>query len=129
MDNPENRRNFRRALFTMEDDIQGIFSIPDSHLRPITTHILNLSEGGAHFIIDSSDEDHFQPGTKTVLVQIKGPDPLQYLVNVDAEVKWILDHSIMEYVGAGCQFLDISQSSRDQIKSFVEAWTEEESPE
>jgi len=129
MGHPENRRNFRRALFAMEDDIQGVFSIPDSHIRPITTHILNLGEGGAHFIIDSSDESHFQPGTKIVLVQIKGPDLLQYLVNVDAEVKWILDHNIMEYVGAGCQFLNISQSSRDQINSFVEAWNEEDTPE
>jgi c-di-GMP-binding flagellar brake protein YcgR len=129
MENPENRRNYQRALFTMEDDIQGVFSIPDSHIRPINTNILNLGEGGAHFIIDSSDESHFQPGTKIVLVQIKGPDPLQYLVNVDAEVKWILDHNIMEYVGAGCQFLDISQSSRDQIKSFVEAWNEEDKQE
>ena len=129
MENPESRRQYKRALFTIENDIQGIFSIPGSDIRPISTHILNLGEGGAHFIIDSKDESHFQPGTKIVLIQIKGPDPLQYLVNVDAEVKWILDHNIMEYVGAGCQFLDISQSSRDQIKSFVEAWTEEESPE
>ena len=129
MENPENRRQFKRALFIIEDDIQGVFSIPGSDIGPISTHVLNLGEGGAHFIIDSSDESHFQPGTKIILVQIKGPNPLQYLVNVDAEVKWILDHNIMEYVGAGCQFLNITQSSRDQIKSFVEAWNQEDSPE
>lgn len=128
MENPENRRQYKRALFTIEDDIHGIFSIPGSDIRPISTNILNLSEGGAHFIISQKDESHFQPGTRLVLVQIKGHDTLQYLVNVDVEIKWILDHNIMEYAGAGCQFLNTPQSSRDQIKSFVEAWNQEESP-
>jgi c-di-GMP-binding flagellar brake protein YcgR len=129
MENLESRRQYKRALFTIEDDIKGIFSIPGSDIRPISTYILNLGQGGTYFIINQSDESHFQPGTRLVLVQIKGHEPLQYLVNVDVEIKWIFDHNIMEYVGAGCQFLNISQSSRDQIKSFVEAWNQEATPE
>ena len=126
---PENRRLHRRAIFTFEDDIQGTFSIPVNGGKPITTHVLNLSAGGAHFTISPRDEDRINQGIKLVLLQIKGPDPLQYLVNVDAEVKWVFNHEILEHTGAGCEFHNISESSHDQITSFVESWYEEDTQE
>ena len=126
---PENRRLHRRALFTFEDDIQGVFSIPANGGRPITTHILNLSAGGIHITLNPQDEDRFNQGLKLVLIQIKGPDPLQYVINVDAKVKWVISHEIMEHGGAGCEFHNISKSSHDQITSFVESWYEEDTQE
>ena len=112
---PENRRRHRRALFTFEDDIQGVFSIPANGGKPITTHVLNLSAGGAHFTISPRDEDRIKQGIKLVLLQIKGPDPF--------------NHEILEHTGAGCEFHNISESSHDQITSFVESWYEEDTQE
>jgi c-di-GMP-binding flagellar brake protein YcgR len=118
-----NRRRYQRAIFSLDDDIQCIFSIPDSQDRPINSHILNIGQGGIHMVINPRDEARLSSGMKLVLVQIKGgPEELPYLVNVDAEIKWVMSHDILDYIGAGCEFLNISDSSRDQIASFVAAW-------
>jgi len=118
----QNRRKYKRALFEFEDKVSGIFSIPGKSERPITAAILNLSRGGIHITVDTKDESKIKPGNILILIQIKGPSPLQYLVNIDTEVKWVLDHEIMEHIGIGCEFVNISQSSLEQIGSFVDTW-------
>ncbi len=123
----DNRRKYRRAIFTFDDNIKAVFSVPSANAAPIITHILNIGEGGVHFVISPRDTERIQPGVKLVLLQLKGHEPLQYLVNIDAEVKWVLTHNILDHVGAGCEFLNLSDSSRLQIKSFVESWHEEDS--
>ena len=42
----EERRKYKRVLFTVEDGIVGVFSPPDSQDIPITANVMNLSEGG-----------------------------------------------------------------------------------
>ncbi len=123
---PDNRRRYRRILFTIEDKINGTFSIPGGESRPISVKILNLGEGGIHFVVNPKDNDKIKTGAKLILLQIEGPDPLRYLVNIDAEVKWVLNHDIMEHVGVGCEFLNISENSRLQIRSFVDSWHEKD---
>ena len=126
---PDNRRRFHRILFTVEDNINGTLSIPGGENRPISVKILNLGEGGIHFVVYPKDNDKIKTGAKLILLQIEGPDPLRYLVNVDAEVKWVLNHNIMEHVGVGCEFLNIPENSRMQIRSFVASWREKEDSE
>lgn len=118
----ENRRKHQRAIFSIDDDIKGVFTVPGSEKKAFTAHILNISEGGIQITLDRKDEKKLSMGEFVVLLQIKGPDPLKYLVNIDAQVKWILSHEILEHIGAGCEFKNISKSSCEQIAAFVEAW-------
>jgi hypothetical protein len=37
------------------------------------------------------------------------------------EVRWIIDHSFLGVVSAGCQFLDLSEEHQQQIEQVVAA--------
>ena len=118
----QNRRKHTRAIFSIDDDITGIFSVPGGNNHSFTAHILNLSEGGIQITMNRKDQKKISEKEKIVLLQIKGPDPLRFLVNIDAQVKWMLSHEMLEHVGAGCEFINISQTSCEQIATFVNAW-------
>ena len=121
-----NRRKFRRAIFSAEDNIQAVFSFPGKHERPIHTSVLNLSEGGMQITVETQDLKKIKPGAKLVLLQIRGPFPFEYLVSIDSEVKWVVSHQILQHAGIGCEFQNISSSSREQIGSFVRDWYDRE---
>ena len=123
-DQHQEHRIFRRAIFNLEDNIIGIISIPGVHEKALSTNILNLSEGGIQFTIAKGNAKQIRSGDRLVLLQIKAPATLKFLMNIDAEIKWILTDDIFDHAGAGCQFINISPTSREQIAGFVEAWTE-----
>ena len=118
----QNRRKHTRAIFSFDDNITGFFSIPGGNGKAFSTHVLNLSEGGIQITLSRQDQKKLSTGENIILLQIKGPNPLRFLVNIDTQVKWILSHEILEHSGAGCEFINISPSSREQIASFVDAW-------
>lgn len=118
------RRKFERAVFTLEDSVIGVLSVPGIHDRSIQTNILNVSEGGIQFTLEAQNKHKIRAGDRIVVLQIKAPATLKFLVNIDAEVKWVLHPDMFELAGAGCQFINISPSSREQIAAFVEAWNE-----
>jgi len=125
MTNPashDDRRQFRRAIFTLEDNVIGTFSIAGVQDGSIKTNIVNISEGGLQFTLDAEIKHKVKAGDHLVILQINAPATLKFLVNIDAEIKWVLLPEIFEYAGAGCQFTNISQTSRQQIASFVQAW-------
>lgn len=116
------RREFKRALFSIEDGVVGILSVPELQKKPITAYLLNLSVGGMYFTLRTDERNKIKKGDHLVLVQIKGSTSLKFLVNIDAEIRWILNYENFEHVGIGCQFLNIPDSSRDQIGKFVDSW-------
>lgn len=123
-----NRRKFKRVFFDAEDKIIAKFSIPGGQKKPIAARVLNLSEGGIHVTLDAADIDNVNSGARLILLQIKGPVPFDYLVSIDTEVKWIVNHPILEFAGLGCEFRNISASSRIQVSNFVEEWFEKQTP-
>ena len=121
-----NRRKFKRALFNAEDSIMAKFSIPGGHKKPISARVLNLSEGGIHVTVAANDLENIVAGKRLILLQIKGPVPFEYLVSIDSEVKWVVNHPILEHAGIGCEFKNVSASSCVQLRSFVEEWFEQQ---
>jgi hypothetical protein len=55
-------------------------------------------------------------------MQIKTAVNSQILLNIDAEVKWILNPPMLEHIGIGCEFSNIPESSLEQITKVVESW-------
>ncbi len=125
MSNPashEDRRQFKRAIFTLEDNVIGTFSIAGVPDGSVKTNIVNLSEGGLQFTLAADLKHKVKAGDHLVILQINAPANLKFLVNIDAQIKWVLLPEIFEHAGAGCQFINISQTSRQQIASFVQTW-------
>jgi c-di-GMP-binding flagellar brake protein YcgR len=122
MDLKEERRRFERAIFSLEDEITGVLSFPEQQSKSVTVYIINLSAGGMQFTLNSDVDPQIEKGDRLVLIQIKAPYNLGFLLNIDVEIMWVLNPAMLEHVGVGCAFLNIPESSREQIDEFVESW-------
>jgi len=124
MENNQERRKFRRAIFTLEDNVVGLFSLARKPGKIINGYILNLSMGGIYFTIDAIKTIIPVMGDKIVLMQIKAPQSLSFLMNIDADVKWIFNPPTLKFSGIGCEFVNIPELSRKQLGDFVDRWQE-----
>ena len=61
-------------------------------------------------------------GDKLLLIEIKIPKQIRYIVDIEMEVARILDNPELEHFGYGCKFISFPESSMNQIKRFLESW-------
>ena len=54
-----------------------------------------------------------------LLDKVVGNQALDFMTDLELEVKWVLDSELMENLGFGCSFCNIPESSRDRIISFM----------
>jgi len=118
----QERRKYKRVLFTVEDGIVGVFNPADSKEKPITANVMNMSEGGLQLIFKSVLGNRIKEGDKLLLTEIRGSESSQVVVNVDTEVKWISDDQLSQDVGIGCEFQDLLGDKRKKINEIVEFW-------
>jgi hypothetical protein len=122
MGKDQERRRFKRALFTLEDHVIGLFSLARLPDKVLTGYILNLSMGGIYFTLEGSSTILPKVKDKIVLLQIKAPVSLNFLMNVDAETKWVLNTPMLKFIGIGCEFVSLSESGKKQLGNFVDSW-------
>ncbi len=117
---PEQRR-FQRAVFSIGDGVIGVFSSNGLKNDSIAASIMNLSAGGLQFILPRDTSQEIGAGDRLILREIKGTVDLELASNNELEVKWIMELQIFEYIGIGCEFLNISEATRVQIDQFVDS--------
>ncbi len=115
------RRKYRRVAIPANDGIKGIISSPrliadDS----IAVKIIDLSAGGLHFFLLRDSFKKISTGDHLTLREIKGVKKLDFVANIELEVKWIAEHPSLKHVGLGCEFLNIADEIRQQIDQFVD---------
>ena len=121
MQSTEEKRKFNRVPFSYNDNIIGTF-IRQSNNQKISAHILNLSVQGLYFTLSRDDRRDLVELEVLTLVNINMPRNDDFILNIKIEIKRILDHPEMEHSGYGCYFTSFPESSRDQIKRFLEIW-------
>ncbi|MEX1349324.1 MAG: PilZ domain-containing protein [Desulfobacterales bacterium] len=115
------RRRFKRVAISVDDGIMGYISSPRSIAdESIAVKIIDLSAGGLHFFLHRSSFKGISTGDHLTLKEIKGTNNLDFISNIELEVKWIADHQALKHVGLGCEFLHISDEIRQQIDQFVD---------
>ena len=119
--NRKERRRFKRVAIPVDDGIMGFISSPRLIAdESIAAKIIDLSAGGLHFFLHRSSFKEISTGDHLMLKEIKGTKNLDFISNIELEVKWIADHETLEHVGFGCEFLHISEEIRQQIDQFVD---------
>ena len=115
------RRRFKRVAIPVDDGIMGFISSPRIITdESIAVKITDLSAGGLHFFLHRSSFKDISSGDHLTLKKIRGTNNLDFISNIELEVKWIADHQALEHVGFGCEFLHISEEIRQQIDQFVD---------
>lgn len=117
----EERREFKRVLFTIEDGIIGTFSPSIKDKDPVDANVLNISEGGVQLTFKPILNHRIKVGDRLLLTEIRGEKSGQIIVNVDAEVKWITEDKLSEEIGVGLHFVDVLKQSKN-LNEFVEFW-------
>lgn len=114
------RRKFSRVLFSIEDGVVGVFTLSGNKKESIAAFIFDLSTGGLHFILSRDENKGFSNGDHLTLSKIRGKTSLQFIADIEIEIKWILDHQYVEHIGLGCEFKNLPEAVRDQIGQFVD---------
>ena len=89
-------------------------------LKKITVTLLSVSEGGLSFITARQKISGIREGDQLIITEIKTPEPLGYIGEVEVEVRYILDLEINVRVAFGCEFTKIPGSDSAKISEYVE---------
>jgi c-di-GMP-binding flagellar brake protein YcgR len=124
VDEKRERRRLERIFFSIEEGIKATFIFSDiqTELDLLTANVVNLSEGGLALTLNKEKGKNIGIGGRVILTQIKGIKELEFLTNIEAEIKWILDNPSLEFIGFGCEFLDISEPMKNAIQKFIDSW-------
>jgi hypothetical protein len=115
------KRKFNRIPFSYQDNIVGIFVHPGRKDK-INAHILNLSMQGLYFTMRKEEGDKLAADDNLVLLEIKGPRSINYILDIEMTVARILDYADLDFFGYGCKFTSFPDSSIDQMKRFLQNW-------
>jgi hypothetical protein len=115
------KRKFNRVPFSYNDNILGKFTHPVINDK-IIAHILNLSLKGLYFTMKKEDSKSAKEGDTLIFLELKGPRQQDFIVSIDMEIKRVLDYAELEHFGYGCEFQSLPDSSKEQIKRFLEMW-------
>jgi len=119
--NMEDRRKFKRILFSAEDEVTGVVSLSESDDETKAFKIADFSAGGLRFLIQKVDWGEIEKGDTLLLQTINGKSQLDFISDLQLEVKWIMDDPVFEHVMIGCEFSGISDTDRKRIEQFVES--------
>ena len=119
---PDERRQFKRVLFTVEDGIVGVFNPPGKDGSSIEATVMDMSAGGVKLLFKPILKNRIMEGDRLVLSEIKGSGSSQVIVNVDTEVKWITEDELNKTIGLGVEFLNILDDKQQKISDMAEFW-------
>jgi hypothetical protein len=122
----EEKRRFNRIFFSLADGVEGTFTFANLLKGTLTAYIINLSEGGVGLVLNKEkDEKKIKKGEALVLTRISGVQGLEWLMNIEAEIKWVLDNPSLEFLGFGCEFLRLPASIQAHLRSCIDSWCSE----
>jgi hypothetical protein len=121
VDEEKEKRRFQRIFFSIEDGIKGIIAFSDYQRGLLVAHIINIGEGGLGLAVSTDKKDKIAKRDQVILTHVTGIQGLESLVNVDAEIKWILENPSLEYILFGCEFFDLPEPMKDAIGIFIDS--------
>ena len=114
----------RRSARTFFDSQEKVVATITGAQNSFSADVLNLSSGGLQFSQERGCAVAVKPGDQLHLVGLEGVDGLQFARDVAMEVRWLMDHSFLRVISAGCQFVDLPEEYQQQINQVVEARTQ-----
>ena len=115
---PDEKRQYRRLILTMEDGFFGTFQLPDGDT--LVAPVLSLSAGGLHFALPAAKQDVVAEGTRMHLKKLVGTVKLNFLEEIDVEIRWKEKANTPDYLFVGCKLIDLSESVIAQVIKFVD---------
>ncbi len=122
--NRNDKREFQRVYFSLEDNVQVHLLDQDGFTELFTAKMMDLSEGG--FCLNLKKEGEESPVKEADLFKIadiRGVKPLKSLAETDVAVRWIIELEDSESILFGCEFLNPYPSDLEMLREFITSKT------
>ena len=115
------QRRAKRIFFCDMDSIEADVATGGHSRVSFQARVLNLSEDGIFITVAPLNipPDGFNAGTHLILRTITGITPALEIDDVRMEVRWLFQNQLMDHVGLGCKFLQMSADTKKQLRCFV----------
>ena len=121
------RRKYKRALFSIEQGFKGQFTLRQKYLNTnqlLMAPILDISQGGIGFVLDSGYGDKIGIDDQMVLTQLQiSVGDYQSVLTITPDLSMTVRGKIaadfLSHVGVGCDFTEISTEAWEKIKAFI----------
>jgi len=113
------RRRHRRIYFN-NGEVTGSFGPLDPPEQSVEAMVLNLSLGGLYITVSRGAPLRFRANETIIMYELKASESLRITSNIMVDVKRVEDQPIFNYIGYGCQFIELDQSSRARLVKFLE---------
>lgn len=117
----EEKREFKRAFFTVKEDIVATIQTLREPSTSFNVNILSISAGGLSFfgprreVIDIKEDD------RLTVTDLKTPKPLGPIATAEVMVKYIKTFQGNDRIILGCVFTKMSDALRNKVQNFVES--------
>ncbi|MFP4350068.1 MAG: PilZ domain-containing protein [Desulfococcaceae bacterium] len=119
------RRRARRIFFSVKDRITAEFQLPPPRTEPVTGNIMDISPDGIGITLERADATQLKQGDHLMLTSVRNIRVLSFLQGLEMEIRWVLDHRSLSHIGLGCQFIEITEETRERIRGFMETYAEQ----
>lgn len=117
------RRLFERIFFSSDDGIIGTFSLPDPYMGAAPATIMDISEDGMGITFLKKECPPFNKGERLVLKEINNMKSLNFLNNIEMEIRWVLSHRSLEHIALGCRLIDVSDETKAMLRKVISSWS------
>ncbi|QTA89531.1 PilZ domain-containing protein [Desulfonema magnum] len=118
------RREYKRMFFSIEDGPVAVFDLPNYQEKTIRAIVMDLSPGGMGLSIKKDDNIIINVEDRLLLREFKGHTELWPVVGIETKIRWIQNYKGFKHMLFGCEFLDIPETAKDQIRNFINSWAD-----
>ena len=119
----DERRLFERVFFSSEDGITGNFSLPDPYKGSANATIMDISEDGMGITFLKKECPPFNKGERLVLQEIVNMESLDFLKDIEMEIRWVLSHRSLEHIALGCRLIDMTDEINLNLRKVIGSWS------
>ncbi len=115
----DEKRKYPRLNLRIDDGYFGNFKLANN--ETIAAPIVNISAGGLNMAAPESTRENIKAGDQLLLTSIAGGANFAFLSDVVSEIRWVKQLDTPGYLSVGCEFKDLPEDLREQLKAFVDS--------
>lgn len=113
------RRHTDRVIFGLNEGLTAALRDEQSTKLRAHVHILNLSEKGMQFTTKSTDRAPFRIDERAIISDLFLNDNKFPNLDIEIVIRWILNPPLLKYIGIGCEFMQMSDTSKESLKKII----------
>jgi len=118
----EEKRRYTRIIFNEHNKVEAVVVLPGKQdpILQMPASVLNMSEGGIQVSIERKKYQEMQQGGAVQLASLTGIADLEPLMDIPAQVVWVMDNKYLGHILLGISFTLLSEKQRGILRFFIE---------